>query len=179
MTALFQKYISEHSRGLKELNNMLSCKPTQLRSERTIKVYTFFHSKVLPLIDTMPSKSIQMICRALSMVYRSRGSSVEDALAHIDKYLTGGDEEAVTIDTEVGEPTTVPCDSPVVSIQTERSSSPVEVHPAEPEAPTHAVAERKQERTKKVPRKQKKSYSQDEVDAMIAEALSKQSATKA
>lgn len=81
----FEKYLSEQRTGLKELNNLLSSRITTIRSERNKRIHTFFHTELLPLIETVDKKSFHTLMRYLSKLYRNPTFDVDEYLEEIRK----------------------------------------------------------------------------------------------
>jgi hypothetical protein len=140
--AQLQKHLSEHSTALKELNNMISARPSQLRNPRTKTIYEYFHSTVLPLIDTMDSASYRKIVKALSQLYRNPKLILSDGLDKIADMITS-------------KGTAAPLRAPHNSI-------------AEPPTPTHAVAESKKQTARKTVKVQAppSKYKRDDPELM-------------
>lgn len=120
--ALFKTYQENYYVGMKELNNMLSSKITQLRSERTKAIYQYFHNSVLPAMSVIEPKIFKAIVKSLSQVYRNKNIDVDDAIGQIEPLLSGG---TLTIDTKTPSPShNIP-------------------DPEIPESPSHKIAEKK------------------------------------
>ena len=126
--ALFKTYQENYHVGMKELNNMLSSKITQLRSERNKAIYQYFHNSVLPAMSVIEPKIFKAIVKSLSQVYRNKDIDVNDAIGQIEPLLSGG---TLTIDTKTPSPSHIIPD------------------PEIPESPSHKIAEKKKKATKK------------------------------
>lgn len=103
-------------KGIKELTRLLTSRPTQLRSDRNIKIYEYFYSMLLPLVDEdyyVPA------VKMLSQIYRNNKVDVDNYLCNITEAIEAfkRDEPA-----DVSEP---------------------ECHTNEPPTPTHKMVVRK------------------------------------
>ena len=89
MSDLFKNYLNSYSVGLKSFNSTMASKPTQLRSERTKQLYDFFHTSVLPAINTVNPKIYKQIIKSLSITCRNKDVDLEDVISQIRPLLTG------------------------------------------------------------------------------------------
>jgi hypothetical protein len=90
MDILLQRYLSTHSRGLKEFNNMVQSKPTQIRNARNKQIHTFFHTELLPNINNTDTKLFNQAVKDLSKLYRNKDMPVDDTIQEIDSYFKQG-----------------------------------------------------------------------------------------
>lgn len=132
--ASFQKHLEKNIKGVKELSNFLASKKSQLRNENNIKIYEYFHAKILPLVDEPYYASI---VKFLSKAYRSKASA-DDVIKQIDDALAELKNQP-QLDTESEEVEMI-TPQPVVTTPRNKSNSPIKV---EPTTPTHAVVEKK------------------------------------
>jgi hypothetical protein len=154
-----EKHLANHQTALKEFNNMISSKPSQLRNERTKKVHAYFHSTILPLIDVLDSRDYRTVVKNLSKVYRDNKIDIDDAFSHINNSLK---EMNVS-------------QKPTVSIPEDTNTEQREVNHI---APTHKVAEAKGRGKKKVKvveehKHQNTIEDTDELVSIIAQAIRK------
>jgi len=70
--ASLQKHFSYEIKGVKELENLIKSKPTQLRSEHSKNIHNIFYSEILPKIETLDKKSYVKLVKDLSKSYRSK-----------------------------------------------------------------------------------------------------------
>lgn len=164
---LLKKYFEEHNKGLKEFNSMLSSKLSQLRSERTKKLYVFFHQQILPRIETLDKKTFNNVCRVLSMCYRNSKLDVDEAIAQIPDIING-------IQTEVKDEKV---DVPPLGISIESKISPITEE--YPPSPTHKNTELKKKsiakksivKKEKVIKPKKTKKTQEEIISLLTQAL--------
>jgi len=128
MNDLLNKYLVTHKTGLKEFNNLIQSRPTQIRSERNKKIYEHFHTNVLPNLDSMEPSEFKMKVKALSKLYRNKDSDVSDVVGNKKTQSKPKPKPKKPIkvktqdDSENEEQTISPVHSPSSSIQ-----SPVQV----------------------------------------------------
>lgn len=72
MESLFQKHTSLNIKGIKELNNLLSCKSTQIRSLHSKSIHNEFFNNVLPKIEVLEPKQYINLVKSLSKKYRTK-----------------------------------------------------------------------------------------------------------
>lgn len=127
MTAL-QKHLDKNIRGIKEFNAFLSSNPNQLRNPNNKKLYEYFHKNIIRFVDEPYYSSI---VKFLSKAYRSKMDAdrsiqfLEEAITEA-KNATKKDMKHLNIDTDdTEEPTFSAPESPVVSMTTEKSNSPI------------------------------------------------------
>lgn len=126
--ALLKNYLETYQVGLKEFNNMVMSKITQLRSERTKTIYQYFHNSILPAMSVLEPKMFKAIVKSLSQVYRNKDIDVEDTISQIEPLLVGG--------------------KPSVDTRTPSPSQNIP-DPLIPESPSHKVVEKKKKAMKK------------------------------
>jgi hypothetical protein len=166
---LLKRYFDEHNKGLKEFNSMISSKLTQLRSERTKKLYVFFHQQILPRIETLDKKTFNNVCRVLSICYRNSKFDVDETIAKIPDIINEMESQ-----TEVKEEKV---DIPPLGISIESKMSPIkEEYPASPtnknfELKKKSIAKKSIVKKEKVVKPKKTKKSQEEIISLLTQAL--------
>jgi hypothetical protein len=128
--SLVEKHLKLCSSSFREFNNLITSKPTTLRSDKSKKIYTYFHLSILPLIDTLEPAKYKSICRILSKLYKQKTPKIDETIDGINGFLK--DELRTTNHVILAN------ENPVIETEAERSSSPLE-----PSTPTHKITEQK------------------------------------
>ena len=79
-STLLNMYLAKYNKALKQLNNLVSARPTQIRSIRNKKVFEYFHTKLLPKLESMDTKLFNSKIKELSKIYRNPKIDVDSAL---------------------------------------------------------------------------------------------------
>ena len=84
----FTKYLSVVApiKGIREFSSMVSSKITQLRSERTKKIYNYVHTEIVGLVDKMDFPHFESVIKSLSRLYRSK-IDIDEGLLEMRKYI--------------------------------------------------------------------------------------------
>lgn len=83
---LIQKHMTLSK--LKEFNNLVISKATQLRNPRTRKIYEYFHTSVLPKINEINETIYKKVTRELSKLYRDKTIDVDETLNNISRLIS-------------------------------------------------------------------------------------------
>lgn len=89
MDALLVKHLKEHSKGLREVNNLFQAKSSQIRSEKNKQIHDCFFTDVLPQINNTDSKKYNSVIKSLSKIYRNKDVDVATELNTIRNTMTG------------------------------------------------------------------------------------------
>ena len=168
MTTPFEKYLSVAApiKGIREFSSMVSSKITQLRSERTKKIYNYVHTEIVGLVDKMDFPHFESVIKSLSRLYRSKIDIDEGLLEmrkYIDEILTNkpaeqsddDDDDVDGSEYEIEDETYSP--SKPTRLDTEPEHSPLS---EDPKTPTHKLtAAKKAAKAKGSPQKSKRSAS--------------------
>ena len=95
-----QKHLSVCAKGLREFNSFIQSKPTQIRSKRNKTIHDYFHTEILPMIETIESKYYIAIARHLSKIYRNKKIDVDDEIEHIREFIKADFKEEEDSETE-------------------------------------------------------------------------------
>ena len=83
-STLLNMYLAKYNKALKQFNNLVLAKPTQIRSIRNKKVFEYFHTKLLPKLESIDSKLFNSKVKELSKIYRNPKIDVDGALDDLD-----------------------------------------------------------------------------------------------
>jgi hypothetical protein len=80
------EYLSK-IKGIKQLQNLLVCSPTQIRSERNKTIYNIFHNQIKTQYEKMDTKTFESIIKALSKIYRTKDIDITEFETKIESFL--------------------------------------------------------------------------------------------
>ena len=108
---LLKMYLAKYNKALKQFNNLVLARPTQIRSIRNKKVFEYFHTKLLPKLESMDTKLFNSKVKELSKIYRNPKIDVDGALDDLDALQISQTTKPVPKPKQVKQVQKMKCDS--------------------------------------------------------------------